>query len=135
MHSRGNPQTMQQLTNYHDVVKEVTAYFHKKTEECHKAGIKQLILAPGFGFAKTVAQNYRLFNHIKTLTELNMPLLIGISRKTMIWRPLEITPEQALSATAALHLQALLQGASILRVHDVKETKQIIKLWELIKTC
>jgi dihydropteroate synthase len=132
MHSRGNAQTMQQLTDYDDVVNEVIAYLRHKIAACHEYGIAQVIIDPGFGFAKTVEQNYRLFNHINTLLELDVPLLVGISRKTMMWKPLGIKPEDALTATSALHLQALLQGAHILRVHDVKEAKQMIKLCELI---
>ncbi|MDR2802248.1 MAG: dihydropteroate synthase [Prevotellaceae bacterium] len=135
MHSRGNPQTMQQLTNYEDVAQEVTAYLRKKMEDCGRMGVRQVILDPGFGFAKTVEQNYILFNHIETIIDLGAPMLVGISRKTMVWKPLGITPEEALTATSALHLQALLQGAHILRVHDVAAAKQMVKLCEMIKTC
>jgi dihydropteroate synthase len=133
MHSRGNPQTMQQLTGYEDVTHEVIAYLQEKMEACARAGIQQVILDPGFGFAKTVEQNYTLFRSIATMATLGAPLLVGISRKTMLWKPLGITPETALTATSALHLQALLQGAHILRVHDVAAARQMIKLCELIK--
>ncbi|MDR3236419.1 MAG: dihydropteroate synthase [Prevotellaceae bacterium] len=129
MHSRGNSQTMQQLTGYNDVVQEVIGYLKNKTAECRKLGIAQVIIDPGFGFAKTVAQNYELFNHIKDMATLDVPLLVGISRKTMIWKALGITPDTALTATSALHLQALLQGAHILRVHDVKEARQMVRLF------
>jgi dihydropteroate synthase len=135
MHSRGNPQTMQQLTDYADVVHEVSAYLQAKMEECAHMGIRQVILDPGFGFAKTVAQNYTLFRSIAALSALGAPLLVGISRKTMLWKPLGITPDDALTATAAMHLQALLQGAHILRVHDVAAANQMIKLCDMIKTC
>ena len=135
MHSRGNPQTMQQLTGYDDVAGEVVDYLQRKMEACHRMGVRQVILDPGFGFAKTVPQNYTLFRHIETVAGLGAPLLVGISRKTMLWKPLGITPDEALTATAALHLQALLQGAHILRVHDVDAARQVIKLYELIKTC
>jgi dihydropteroate synthase len=97
-------------------------------------GIRQVILDPGFGFAKTTAQNYTLFNHIEAMASLGAPLLVGISRKTMLWKPLGITPGEALTATSALHLQALLQGAHILRVHDMEAARQMIKLCEMIKT-
>jgi dihydropteroate synthase len=133
MHMRGTPQTMQQLIDYHDVLEEVIVYLRKKLMEARVAGIKQVILDPGFGFAKTVEQNYHLFNHLKDFKALNVPLLVGISRKTMIWKPLEITPDKALSATSALHLQALLNGASILRVHDVAEAVQVVKLYHCLK--
>ncbi|MDR0737746.1 MAG: dihydropteroate synthase [Prevotellaceae bacterium] len=135
MHSRGNPQTMQQLTDYDDVAQEVTTYLQRKMEVCNRMGIRQVMLDPGFGFAKTVKQNYTLFRHIETIVALGAPVLVGISRKTMLWKPLDITPGEALTATAALHLQALLQGAHILRVHDVAEAKQMIKLYGLLKTC
>ncbi len=128
MHMRGTPQTMQQLTDYQDVLEDVLAYLRKKLMEARVAGIKQVILDPGFGFAKTVAQNYMLFNHLKEFQTLGVPILIGISRKGMIWKSLDITPEKALCATSALHLQALLNGAAILRVHDVPEAVQMVKL-------
>jgi dihydropteroate synthase len=134
MHSRGNPQTMQQLTGYDNVVHDVTAYLQRKKEACHSLGIRQVILDPGFGFAKTTAQNYALFNHIGAMIGLGAPLLVGISRKTMLWKPLGITPDEALTATSALLLQALLQGAHILRVHDVEAARQMMKLCEMIKT-
>ncbi|MDR3184347.1 MAG: dihydropteroate synthase [Prevotellaceae bacterium] len=135
MHSRGNPQTMQQLTGYDDVTREVVAFLQSKMEACVRMGIRQVILDPGFGFAKTVEQNYTLFRNIAAMTAMGAPLLVGISRKTMLWKPLGITPDDALTATSALHLQALLQGAHILRVHDVEAARQMIKLWELTKTC
>ena len=135
MHSRGNPQTMQQLTHYEDVVREVVTYLQRKMEVCTLMGIRRVILDPGFGFAKTVKQNYRLFHHLDTIIGLGAPVLVGISRKTMVWKPLDITPEKALMATTALHLQALLQGAHILRVHDVEAAKQMITLCGLQKTC
>ena len=133
MHMRGTPQTMQQLTDYDDIVKEVIACLREKMIEIQLAGVQQLIIDPGFGFAKTVAQNYLLFSRLKDFTRLNAPLLVGISRKTMVWKPLGITPKEALSATSALHLQALLNGAAILRVHDVAEAVQIIKLYHCLQ--
>jgi dihydropteroate synthase len=135
MHSRGNPQTMQQLTGYEDVAHEVVTYLQKKMEACTRMGVRQVMLDPGFGFAKTVKQNYELFRRIGIIAGLGAPVLVGVSRKTMLWKPLGITPEEALTATAALHLQALLQGAHILRVHDVAAARQMIKLCGLLKTC
>ncbi|MDR0296077.1 MAG: dihydropteroate synthase [Prevotellaceae bacterium] len=134
MHTRGTPQTMQQLTDYKDVVGEVIAYLRKKLMEVQAAGIQQVIIDPGFGFAKTVEQNHLLFNHLKDFKTLNAPLMIGISRKSMIYKPLKITPNEALNATSALHLQALLNGASILRVHDVAEAVQVVKLYQYLST-
>jgi len=129
MHTRGTPQTMQQLTDYSDVVGEVIDFLRKKLMETSAAGIQQVIIDPGFGFAKTVEQNYLLFNHLQDFKVLKAPLLVGISRKKMVWEPLGITPDEALSATSALHLQALLKGATILRVHDVAAAVQVVKLF------
>ena len=134
MHTRGTPQTMQQLTDYKDIVKEVITYLRKKLRETQRSGIRQVIIDPGFGFAKTVEQNYLLFNHLKDFKTLNAPLMVGVSRKSMIYKPLKITPDEALSATSALHLQALLNGAAILRVHDVAEAVQMVKLYQSLST-
>jgi len=134
MHMRGTPQTMQQMTGYNNVVEEVVVYLRQKLIALRKAGIQQVIIDPGFGFAKTVEQNYLLFNRLQDFNLLQAPLLVGISRKTMIWKPLGITPEEALSATSALHLQALLKGASILRVHDVAEATRVIKLYQYLQS-
>ncbi len=135
MHMRGTPQTMQLLTDYEDVLDEVLSYLREKIAECRAAGARQVIIDPGFGFAKTVGQNYHLFSRLDAFAALDAPLLVGISRKAMIWRPLEIDPIGALSATSALNLQALLHGAAILRVHDVPEAVQMVKLMKLLKTC
>jgi len=129
MHARGTPQTMQQLTDYSDVVSEVIDFLRKKLMETSAAGIQQVIIDPGFGFAKTVEQNYLLFNHLQDFKVLKAPLLVGISRKKMVWEPLSITPDEALNATSALHLQALLKGAAILRVHDVAAAVEVVKLF------
>jgi len=134
MHTRGTPQTMQQLTDYSDVVEEVIAYLRKKLMETQTSGIRQVIIDPGFGFAKTEEQNYLLFNHLKDFKTLNAPLMVGISRKSMVYKPLKITPDEALNATSALHLQALLNGAAILRVHDVAEAVQMVKLYQSLST-
>jgi dihydropteroate synthase len=134
MHSRGNPQTMQQLTDYSDVACDVMDFLQTTMEACHRTGVRQVILDPGFGFAKTVTQNYTLFRHIADMANMGAPLLVGISRKTMLWKPLSLTPDDVLIPTAALHLQALLQGAHILRVHDVEATAQMVKLYDLLET-
>ena len=130
MHMRGNPQTMQQLTEYEDVTASVLDYFIEKTAACHKAGITDVILDPGFGFAKTIAQNFQLLKNMHLLKIAGKPLLAGLSRKSTIYRTLGITPEESLNGTTALHMLALQQGANILRVHDVKEAVQAITLWE-----
>lgn len=130
MHMRGTPQSMQNETNYLNLVHEVATFLQQRKQACLEKGIYDIWIDLGFGFAKTVEQNYELFKHIPTIIEaINAPLLVGISRKSMIWKPLEISPEECLPASSALHLAALQNGASILRVHDVKEAKQITTLY------
>lgn len=132
MHMRGMPQTMQQQTQYTDVVAEVVAELQMRLAEIEEAGVERsrVALDPGFGFAKSVEQNYELLAGLHRLTELGQPLLVGVSRKSMIYKPLGITPDEALSATQAIHWEALRQGATLLRVHDVCEAVQTIKLYE-----
>jgi dihydropteroate synthase len=125
---RGTPQTMNQLAHYENLVKEVLDYFHRKIHELIAAGVNDVIIDPGFGFAKTVAQNFELLKNLNQLQILERPLLVGLSRKSMIWRTLEITPDNSLNGTSALHTIALIKGASILRVHDVKEAREVITL-------
>ena len=128
MHLRGTPQTMTQHTQYENLVKDVTTYFHNKIDQFHQAGIKDIIIDPGFGFAKTKDQNFELLNHLDYLQVIGKPVLVGLSRKSMIWKTLNSNPENALNGTTALHAVALLKGASILRVHDVKEAVDTVKL-------
>ena len=130
MHMRGTPQTMQNETNYSDLISEVLTYFGDKVEQFAKFGIKDVIIDPGFGFAKTSAQNFELLRHLSSLKGLGLPILAGISRKSMIYKTLDISANEALNGTTALNMYALLQGAAILRVHDVKEAKETIKLFE-----
>ncbi|MDR3134084.1 MAG: dihydropteroate synthase [Prevotellaceae bacterium] len=132
MHMRGNPQTMQGLTDYADVTKEVKAYLQQKLAELHAQGVAQVIIDPGFGFAKTVEQNYALLRSLREFTALGAPLLAGVSRKSFLWKPLHSAPEEMLCATSAIHLYALLHGANILRVHDVKEARQMVELSFLV---
>lgn len=128
MHMKGTPKTMQQKTQYKNLLQEIAYYFSEKIEQAHHLGINDLILDPGFGFAKDTAQNFELLRKMKNLTHFGYPLLAGISRKTMVYRTLEITPEEALNGTTVLNTIALQQGASILRVHDVKEAQQSLRL-------
>lgn len=128
MHMRGDPQTMTQLTDYKDLIKDIADYFHRKIHQLHEAGIKDIIIDPGFGFAKTVSQNFEILNNLDYFKILQKPVLVGLSRKSMIWRTLNISPEEALNGTTALHAVAVLKGASILRVHDVREAVQVVKL-------
>lgn len=138
MHKKGTPQTMQDMCHYEDVTREVTDYFLHFVKKAKDIGIKEIVIDPGFGFAKNADQNYTLLNNLSSLKiEDNQggyyPILAGISRKSMIYKTLSITPEEALNATSALHLLALINGADILRVHDVKEAKEVVKLYEIIK--
>lgn len=128
MHMRGTPQTMQQFTDYDNLLKEIFFYFSGKLALAKSKGISDLILDVGFGFSKTLEQNYELLNQTDFFRQFEMPLLIGISRKSMICRALDIKPEEALNGTTVLNTIALQKGANILRVHDVKEAKQVIKL-------
>ena len=132
MHMRGTPQTMQQQAQYNDVVAEVVAELKERLTAIENVGIdrKRVALDPGFGFAKRVEQNYELLAGLHCLKALEQPLLVGVSRKSMIYKPLGITPDEALAATQALHWEALRQGATLLRVHDVKEAVQTLKLYE-----
>lgn len=128
MHMRGTPETMQQLTDYENVTKAVLDFFIQKIEECRLAEINDVIIDPGFGFAKSIAQNFELLKHLDLLSILQKPMLIGVSRKSMIYKTLNTTPENALNGTTVLNTIALQKGAHILRVHDVKEAVEAIKL-------
>lgn len=132
MHMQGTPGTMQQHPNYKDVVTEVLDFFIQETGELHALGIKDIILDPGFGFGKTVEHNYLLLNNMHVFSQvLGMPVLAGISRKSMICRVLNVSPSDALNGTTALHMPALQQGVKILRVHDVREAMETIRLWQM----
>lgn len=133
MHMRGNPQTMQQETQYKDLVLDITTYFSERVARLTASGVHDIILDPGFGFAKTPDQNYQLMQHLEDFHIFGLPLLTGISRKGMIYRLLETTPEEALNGTTVLHTIALSKGSSILRVHDVKAARQCITLTEKLK--
>lgn len=128
MHMRGTPQTMQQQTDYDNLAKDILFYFSERIATARKLGIIDLIIDPGFGFAKTLEQNYELLNKLELFEILELPVLAGVSRKSMIYKTLENTPENALNGTSILNTIALQKGASILRVHDVKEAMECIKL-------
>ena len=129
MHMRGTPATMQSMTDYSNVVEEVHNYFVRKLDELHSAGITDVVIDPGFGFAKTLEQNYALMDGLNRLSDLEAPILVGISRKSMIYKLLGCTPAEALNGTTALHLEALRQGAKIVRVHDTREAVEVIKIY------
>jgi dihydropteroate synthase len=130
MHMRGTSQNMQQQTDYIDLLKEVVSYFSERLVIAKSLGIKDIIIDPGFGFAKTLEQNYALLQQLELLQLISHPVLAGISRKSMIYKLLETTPENALNGTTALHMVCLSKGAHILRVHDVKEAMECIQLNE-----
>src|SRR5690606_6031867 len=131
MHTRGNPQTMNSKANYSDLLGEIVFELSEKVNHLREMGVADIIIDPGFGFAKTVTQNFELLKRLDELSVFNAPILAGLSRKSMVWRTLGITPDEALNGTTALNMIALQNGANILRVHDVKEAREIIQLWEV----
>ena len=133
MHMRGTPQTMNTLTDYQDIVFEIRYFFSTLAEEAAKRNINDLIIDPGLGFAKTIAQNFHLLYHLDAFKLLELPVLIGLSRKSMIYKTLNTTPENALNGSSALHMAALERGAHLLRVHDVKEAQECIKLFTQLR--
>ncbi len=133
MHMRGTPQTMKSLTHYDDIIHEVNLYFAQKVAEARKAGISDIIIDPGFGFAKNTDQNFELLKSLHLLSTHDLPILVGVSRKSMIYKTLDKTPAEALNGTTSLNTIALLNGASILRVHDVKEAIECITLVDQLK--
>lgn len=128
MHMQGTPSTMQQAPHYDDVTKEVIDYFKTKTRELEAIGVKQLIIDPGFGFGKTIEHNYTLLQNLEELQALNYPVLVGVSRKSMIYKLLNTTPQEALNGTSVINTVAIQKGAKILRVHDVKEAQEVITI-------
>jgi dihydropteroate synthase len=132
MHSRGTPQTMTQLTQYENLVLDILEEIQQKIYQLRQLGQKDIIIDLGFGFAKTADQNYELIRHLQDFKILDCPMLVGVSRKSMIWRKLNITADQALNATTALNTIALMGGANILRVHDVREAKEAIEIVGLV---
>jgi len=135
MHMQGTPKTMQEDPRYEDVVYEVRDELRNVCDQCRAAGIKDVIIDPGFGFGKTVEHNFSLLRDLHTFRILGKPILAGISRKSMICKVLRVNPEHALNGTTALHMVALQQGANILRVHDVKEAMEVIQLFREMTAC
>ena len=128
MHMRGNPQTMQSLTNYENLTQELIYYFSERMNKARDLGINDLVIDPGFGFAKTREQNFELLNKLELFSVLDCPVLVGVSRKSMVYKTLDITPQDALNGTTVLNTIALQKGAKIIRVHDVKDAVEAIKL-------
>ena len=128
MHMKGTPQTMKQLSQYKDVVEEINFYFSEKLSQARNLGINDCIIDPGFGFAKNIAQNYELLKHLDALQFHDVPVLVGLSRKSMIYKLLNTTPQEALNGSSILNTIAIQKKANILRVHDVKEAVEVIQL-------
>ncbi|MBW8242778.1 dihydropteroate synthase [Muricauda oceani] len=133
MHMKGTPQSMQKEATYNNLINDLRYYFSEKIMETTSKKINDIIIDPGFGFAKTTGQNYTLLNHLDMFQTFGLPILIGLSRKSMIYKVLESSPKEALNGTTALHAIALLKGANIIRAHDVKEASECIKLVQALK--
>lgn len=133
MHLKGTPQSMQKKAVYDDLIQELRLYFSKKIDEARSKKINDIIIDPGFGFAKTTQQNYSLLNHLDLFQTFGLPILIGLSRKSMVYKILGSSPQEALNGTTTLHTVALLKGTNILRVHDVKEAIECVTLIEELK--
>lgn len=134
MHMKGTPQTMQKLTQYDHLVKDILFYFSERIAAARALGIVDIIIDPGFGFAKTIAQNFELLNNLNHFKMLELPILVGLSRKSMIYKTLGISANEALNGTTTLNSIALQKGANILRVHDIKEAMECIELLEQLKS-
>jgi dihydropteroate synthase len=133
MHMKGTPETMQQNPQYQNITREVVDFFIEKIKECKKANIQDIIIDPGFGFGKTIEHNFTLLREMESLKMMNLPILAGLSRKGMIYKSLNASANEALNGTSILNTLALNNGASILRVHDVKEAKEAVTLFQLYK--
>ncbi|CAI8335068.1 MAG: Dihydropteroate synthase [Flavobacteriaceae bacterium] len=134
MHMRGTPQTMKSLTEYQNITKQVLFYFSERIAAARAYNINDIVVDPGFGFAKTTDQNFELLNHLELFETLDLPVLAGVSRKSMVYKTLDISAKEALNGTTALHMVALQKGARILRVHDVKPAKECITLFKQLNT-
>jgi dihydropteroate synthase len=134
MHSRGTPATMQQLTDYNDVVQDVVDFFTTELLTLRNLGVKDVVIDPGFGFGKTLPQNYDLLRQLHVFQILGVPVLAGISRKSMIYKLLGTTPEASLNGTSVLHWVALEQGAKLLRVHDVKPAREVVQIFAQLRS-
>lgn len=132
-HIQGTPQTMQEKPDYEDVIREISTYFAEKVKKLTKFGVKDIIIDPGFGFGKNLDHNYQLLNRLDSFKVYQLPVMVGLSRKSMIWKALGVKPETALNGTTVANTLALLGGADILRVHDVKEAVEAIKIFCEIK--
>lgn len=130
MHMQGTPQNMQVAPHYENLMQEQISYFARKIEQLREMGQKDILIDPGFGFGKTLEHNYELMRHLDRLKIFDLPILVGISRKSMVYKFLDITPDESLNGTSVLHTVALLKGAALLRVHDVRACREVIRLVE-----
>lgn len=133
MHMKGTPQTMKEMNQYDDLIREILFFFSEKVRKARDLGINDLIIDPGFGFAKNIQQNFELLSHLENFKMLELPILAGLSRKSLIYKTFQTTAENALNGTTVLNTISLQKGANILRVHDVKEAAECVKLLSLIK--
>lgn len=133
MHMRGKPENMQNLTKYNSLINDIIYFFSEKVRKLNAMGVNDIIIDPGFGFSKTIEQNYNLLNNLDKLSIFELPILVGLSRKTMIWKTLGISPELSLNGTTALNMIALNKFANIIRVHDVKEAKEVVNIYNSLK--
>ena len=130
MHMQGTPQNMQVAPHYDNLIQDIMTYFARKIQALRELGQKDIIVDPGFGFGKTLEHNYELMNRLERLKILELPVLVGVSRKSMVYKLLDITPDESLNGTSVLHTIALLKGASILRVHDVRACREVVRIVE-----
>ena len=133
MHMKGNPRTMQSMTDYRDIVAEVVDYFRERTAQLRERGVRRIVVDPGFGFGKTLEHNYELMAHLEEFHIFELPVLVGVSRKSMIYKLLGGTPQDSLNGTTVLDTVALMKGAHILRVHDVREAVEAVRITEKLK--
>ena len=133
MHMKGNPQNMKDQASYENLMKELIDYFHEKIDALRRLEVKDIVIDPGFGFAKNISQNFAILDNLEKLSILDKPVLVGLSRKSLVWKTLGIDPENALNGTTALNAIALMKGADILRVHDVKEAREVVKLYTSLR--
>lgn len=133
MHMRGNPTTMKNLNEYEDLLQDILFYFSEKIAQARDLGINDLIIDPGFGFSKNIRQNFELLSHLELFKNLDLPILSGVSRKSFIYKTLDMEPDEALNGTTVLNTVSLTKGADILRVHDVKEAVEAVKLTQRLK--
>jgi dihydropteroate synthase len=132
MHMQGTPRTMQNNPQYNDVVEDILLWFGQRIARLREGGVKDIILDPGFGFGKSAGHNFEMLRRFSEFRIAGLPLMAGLSRKSMVWRTLNVTPDEALTGTSALNMAALMNGASVLRVHDVREAREVITLFEKI---